>query len=167
MVEGGLICFSVYFTSHGCFGVYGSLICGICGTRLHYGRAVRCFRQFSAGKPWVLVSIWMWSTTSFFGFDLPSKFPRFQSNHYLWDLLAIVRYMVSNSWRPHMQFTGTAANILVPDTTGHINGSSGVHATMGQGCFGSNKGYRQYIRKVVTMLCLIGIVDNDNHIFSS
>ena len=31
-------------------------------------------------------------------------------------------------------------DLLVPDTTAHLQGSSGVHASMGQGCFGSNGG---------------------------
>ncbi|KAK3513688.1 hypothetical protein QTP70_028775 [Hemibagrus guttatus] len=34
---------------------------------------------------------------------------------------------------------GSSANILVPDTTAHLQGSSGVHASMGQGCFGSKR----------------------------
>ena len=37
-------------------------------------------------------------------------------------------------------FKGSAANTLVPDTTAHLKGSSGVHASMGQGCFGSKRG---------------------------
>ncbi|KAK3515662.1 hypothetical protein QTP70_026420 [Hemibagrus guttatus] len=32
---------------------------------------------------------------------------------------------------------GSAANILVPDPTAHLQGSSGVHGSTGQGCFGS------------------------------
>ncbi|KAK3536019.1 hypothetical protein QTP70_025289, partial [Hemibagrus guttatus] len=35
---------------------------------------------------------------------------------------------------------GSAANILVSDPTAHVQGSSGVHASMGQGCFGSKNG---------------------------
>lgn len=35
---------------------------------------------------------------------------------------------------------GSAANILVPDTTAQLQGSSGVHDSMGQGCFGSKIG---------------------------
>ena len=41
---------------------------------------------------------------------------------------------------PTSQLTGlkgSAANILVPDTTAHLQGSSGVYAWTGQGCFGS------------------------------
>ncbi|KAK3563225.1 hypothetical protein QTP86_018278 [Hemibagrus guttatus] len=37
-------------------------------------------------------------------------------------------------------FKGSVAKILVPDTTGHLQGSSGVHASTGQGCFGSKRG---------------------------
>ncbi|KAK3543232.1 hypothetical protein QTP70_014109 [Hemibagrus guttatus] len=43
---------------------------------------------------------------------------------------------------PTSQLTGlkgSAANILVPDTTAHLQGSSGVHASMGQGCSGSKR----------------------------
>ena len=41
---------------------------------------------------------------------------------------------------PTSQLTGlkgSPANILVLDTTAHLQGSSGVHASTGQGCFGS------------------------------
>jgi len=44
---------------------------------------------------------------------------------------------------PTLQLTGlkgSAANILVPDTTAHLQGSSGVHASTSQGCFGSKRG---------------------------
>ena len=44
---------------------------------------------------------------------------------------------------PTLQLTGlqgSAANILVPDTTAHLQGSRGVHASTGQGCFGSKRG---------------------------
>ena len=44
---------------------------------------------------------------------------------------------------PTSQLTGlkgSAANVLVPDTTEHFQRSSGVHATMGQGCFGGKMG---------------------------
>ena len=39
---------------------------------------------------------------------------------------------------------GSAANILVPDTTAHLQGSRGVHAFTGQGRFGSKRGPTQY-----------------------
>ena len=38
------------------------------------------------------------------------------------------------------RFKGSAADILVPNTTAHLQGSSGVHALMGKGCFGSKRG---------------------------
>ena len=34
---------------------------------------------------------------------------------------------------------GSAANILVPDTTAHLQESNGVYASTGQGCFGSKR----------------------------
>lgn len=43
-------------------------------------------------------------------------------------------------WGPTLQFTGlkeSTANILVPDTKAHLQGSSGGHALTGQGCLGS------------------------------
>ncbi len=62
---------------------------------------------------------------------------------------------------PNSQLTGlkgSAASILVRDTTAHLQGSSGVHASTGQGCFGSKRGSTgSTIRKVVVMLCLIGV----------
>lgn len=36
------------------------------------------------------------------------------------------------------------ANILVPDTTGHLRGSSGVRASTGHGCFHSKRGPTHY-----------------------
>lgn len=38
-----------------------------------------------------------------------------------------------------------------PDTTTHHQGSSGVRASTGQGCFGSKKGDQHNIGQVVTM----------------
>lgn len=35
---------------------------------------------------------------------------------------------------------GSAANVLVADTTGYHQRSCGVHALMGQSCFGSTRG---------------------------
>ncbi len=37
-------------------------------------------------------------------------------------------------------FKGSAANVLVPETTGHIQRSSEVHALMCESCFGSIRG---------------------------
>ena len=45
----------------------------------------------------------------------------------------------SDPWRPHLA-TYRTADIVVPDTPTHLQGSSGVHASMGQGCFGSKRG---------------------------
>lgn len=41
---------------------------------------------------------------------------------------------------PSWQVKRSAANILVPDPTAHLQRSSGVHASTGQGCFGSKRG---------------------------
>uniref|UniRef100_A0AAY5K1J4 CCHC-type domain-containing protein n=1 Tax=Esox lucius TaxID=8010 RepID=A0AAY5K1J4_ESOLU len=44
---------------------------------------------------------------------------------------------------PTSQLTGlegSAANILVPDTTAHLQRSNGVHALTGQDCFGGKRG---------------------------
>ncbi|KAK3569465.1 hypothetical protein QTP86_031433 [Hemibagrus guttatus] len=44
---------------------------------------------------------------------------------------------------PTSQLTGlegSAANILVPDTTAHLQGTSGVYALTCQGCFGRKRG---------------------------
>ncbi|KAK3534682.1 hypothetical protein QTP86_020344 [Hemibagrus guttatus] len=72
--------------------------------------------------------------------DLASKFPRSQSNP------ASVGCAGQKSLihgGPTSQLTGlkgSAANILVPDTTAHLQGSSGVHALTCQDCFGSKRG---------------------------
>lgn len=69
----------------------------------------------------------------------------------------------SDPWRLHLQeqqltgIKGSAANIFVPDTTGHLQLSSRVHALMGQSCFGSNRGDQPSVRQVVLILRLIGV----------
>ena len=81
------------------------------------------------------------------GVDLASKFSRSQSKSLI-------------HGGPTSQLTGlkgSGANILVPDTTAHLQGSSGVHALMVQGCFGSKGGDQHSIRLVVIMVCLIGV----------
>ena len=50
---------------------------------------------------------------------------------------------------------GSAANILMPDTTAHLRGSSGIHASIGHGLFWQQKGNQHNIRQVVMMLCLM------------
>lgn len=44
--------------------------------------------------------------------------------------------------------------IVVPDPTAHIQGSSGVRASMGPGCLGSKKGGKLNIWHVVMLLDL-------------
>ena len=72
--------------------------------------------------------------------DLASKFPISQSNR----ASAVCAGQTSPiQGGPTLQLTGfkgSAVNILVPDTTAHLRGSSGVHASMGWRCFGSNRG---------------------------
>ncbi|KAK3533183.1 hypothetical protein QTP70_013064 [Hemibagrus guttatus] len=64
---------------------------------------------------------------------------------HLWDVLdKQVRSMEAPPRNLLTGLTGSAANILVPDTTAHLQGSSGVHASTGQGCSGNKKGPTQY-----------------------
>lgn len=69
----------------------------------------------------------------------------------------------SDPCRLHLQeqqligIKGSAAKIFVPDTTGHLQLSSRVHALMGQSCFGSNRGNQPGVRQVVLILRLIGV----------
>ena len=74
------------------------------------------------------------------GVDLASKFPR--------SSVGCAGQTSPIHGGPSSKLTGLDANIMVPDTTAHIQGSR-VHALMGQGCFGSN------IKQVVIMLCII------------
>lgn len=49
----------------------------------------------------------------------------------------------SSPWRPHFKHTGqtvSVANVFLPDTTEHLQGSYGAHATTGQSCFGGIRG---------------------------
>lgn len=49
----------------------------------------------------------------------------------------------SDPWNPSSQFTGlkgSAASIMVPDTTGDLQRSFGEHALVGQSCFSDTKG---------------------------
>ena len=69
------------------------------------------------------------------GVDLASKFPGSQSSR--------ASVGCAGQQVPSTQLTGpkwSAANILSPDTTAHLQESSGVHAMMGQVCFGSKRG---------------------------
>ena len=83
----------------------------------------------------------------------PPNPPHLNPIEHLWDVVSPIH------GGPTLQLTGlkgSAANILVPDTTAHLQGSSGVHASTGQGCFGSKRGTNN-IRQVIVMLCLIGV----------
>ncbi|KAK3542654.1 hypothetical protein QTP86_031477 [Hemibagrus guttatus] len=86
------------------------------------------------------------STTSC-GLDLAAKFPRSQS------IQASVGCAGQTSpihGGPTSQLTGherSAAKILVPDNTAHLQGSSGVHASTGQGCFGTKRGTNTILGK--------------------
>ena len=68
------------------------------------------------------------------------QFPRSQSN---WESVGCAGQTSLIRGDPTSQLTGfkgSAPNILVPDTTAHLQGYSGVHASMGQGGFGSKRG---------------------------
>ncbi|KAK3567808.1 hypothetical protein QTP86_026749, partial [Hemibagrus guttatus] len=67
----------------------------------------------------------------------PPNSPDLNPIQHLWDVLD---NQVHGG--PISQLTGlkgSAANILVPDPTAHLQGPSGVHALTGQGCFGSKR----------------------------
>lgn len=54
---------------------------------------------------------------------------------------------------------GSALNIMVPDTTVHLQEFSGLHASTGQGCF-AVKVNQSNIKQMVMMLNLIGVYCN-------
>ena len=90
------------------------------------------------------------------GDDLASKFLRSQSNRASLKCAGQTSLIHGGPTSQLTGLKGSAANILVPDTTAHLQGSSGVHASTGQLCFGS-MGDHHNIRQVVIMLCLIGV----------
>ncbi|KAK3543536.1 hypothetical protein QTP70_023867, partial [Hemibagrus guttatus] len=69
---------------------------------------------------------------------LVSKFPRSQSNRASVGCTGQTSPIHGVPTSQLAGLKGSAANILVPDTTAHLQGS-GVHALMGQGCFGSKR----------------------------
>ena len=79
------------------------------------------------------------STTMSLRSGLASKFPRSQSNRASVGCAGQTSPIYGGSTSQLTGLKGSAANILVPDTTANFQGSRGVHASMGQGCFGSNK----------------------------
>ncbi|KAK3520889.1 hypothetical protein QTP86_017021, partial [Hemibagrus guttatus] len=73
------------------------------------------------------------------GVDSASKFPRSQSNP---AFVGCAGQTGPIHGAPTSQLTGlkgSAANILVPDPTAHLQGSSEVYASTGQGWFGSKR----------------------------
>ncbi|KAK3515693.1 hypothetical protein QTP70_028532 [Hemibagrus guttatus] len=81
----------------------------------------------------------------------PPNFPRSQSNRASVGCAGQTRPIHGGPTSQLRELKGSAANILVPDTTAHLQGSSGVHASTGQGCFGSKRGTNTILG---IMLCL-------------
>lgn len=69
------------------------------------------------------------------GIFLASKFPRSQSNP--------KSLMDSDASQP-TGLEGSAANVLVPNTTGHIQGCCRVYASSGQWCLAEHRGQKAY-----------------------
>ncbi|KAK3539129.1 hypothetical protein QTP86_026698, partial [Hemibagrus guttatus] len=90
----------------------------------------------------------------------PPNSPDLNPVQHLWDVLdKQVRSMESIT----SQLTGlkgSATNVLVADPTAHLQGSSGVHASTGQGCF-SSKRDRHNIRQVVIIILKSANEDNE------
>ena len=88
-----------------------------------------------------LVLEWFEEHNNEFGvLNWPPNTPDVNPAEHLWDVLD---KQVQSMEGPTSQLTGhkgSAANILVPDTTAHLQGSSGIHSSVGQGCFGSKRG---------------------------
>ncbi|KAK3569192.1 hypothetical protein QTP86_026470, partial [Hemibagrus guttatus] len=73
------------------------------------------------------------------GVDSASKFPRSQSNPASVGCAGQTSLIHGGPTSQLTGLKGSAANILVADPTAHLQGSSGVHASTGQGCFGSKR----------------------------
>ncbi|KAK3529425.1 hypothetical protein QTP70_031116, partial [Hemibagrus guttatus] len=56
---------------------------------------------------------------------------------YLWDVLNKQSLIHGGPTSQLKGLKGSAADILVPDTTAHLQKSCGVHTSRGQSCFGS------------------------------
>ncbi len=92
---------------------------------------------------------------------MASKFRRSQSNQ---ESVGCAEQTILIHGGPALQLTGlkgTAIIILVPDSTAHLQGSSGVHASMIQGCFGSKNGYLSV--SGVTTICLTQCNTSPSH----
>lgn len=59
---------------------------------------------------------------------------------HLWDVLDKQSLIHGDPTRQLPGLKGSAVNILLPDTTARLQGLSGVHVSMGHGCFGSKSG---------------------------
>ncbi|KAK3511175.1 hypothetical protein QTP70_032220, partial [Hemibagrus guttatus] len=77
-------------------------------------------------------------------FTWPPNSPDLSPITHLWDVLDKQVHSMEAPPRNLQDLKGSAANILVPDNTAYLQGSSGVHALMDQGCFGSKRGPTQY-----------------------
>lgn len=64
---------------------------------------------------------------------------------HLWDIPEKQVLSIGSPTSQLTGLTGSAADILEPDNTAYLLGSSRVHTSTGQGCFGRKSGPTQYL----------------------
>uniref|UniRef100_A0A3Q1EF06 Glypican 6a n=1 Tax=Acanthochromis polyacanthus TaxID=80966 RepID=A0A3Q1EF06_9TELE len=82
-----------------------------------------------------------------YGVGLASKFPRCQSNGASVGCAGQTSLIHGSATSQLTGLKGCPASILVPDTTAHLQGSSGVHTSTDQGLFSSKRGTNTILGK--------------------